>query len=787
MIREMKFKIIAICFCFLGKTVAVFSEDTFRAERLAIDFNLPDLAENRLRNHLLDKISDSAQARKLLAEVYYLKHDFDSMLHMLDLIPQSNENAYLAALHAWYTEDRIQLIPLLFCPQSHKTGGVLANYNEILYEPVNSIHWTCFWENVKLSLGEHWEDFYRLALGMKFSMFPVNLEHFTDIETVIPILYSQKRFKELIEILQQKLLSVENKDKARYFLALLRAKHASGESIENDILNASSFIGEQSLDVVDVIFTEWISTIPTSKARIEGLKNFHKIYKKKGFLWHGQYLELLQVNGYIDMQDFKKAKKLLDANLPKIDQRLQYLAYELYAKYALYQTPVNYRSVADYLQEAKKHAENVDKKLSYSRLQAECYCLCSEYDRAYYTYQEVLPKAEGRAIGHTLAEEWILCGILCGDSKEELEQQFQFCKQFKFLTKHKEQELYLIFLRHLLKEERLEEAMPLLQSATFQDSDLIYEAKLLLGQGYFRSGEVHEALNVLRKIQLPTLSPKAQKEYCLWCACVLEALQRYPEATSSLEQLFERALPDEDVFAQGKLLQAQIFLENHQFVAAKSILMEALPQINSKWEPDFIFQAGCYAEQAGSEYQEEAIALFQRLYDRYPQHPLSKDGRIKQGILLMNLNQMKLAHAVLTELLPELKDTQNVWCRYLIQKCNLMSQYPIQQIQNELELLLQSTMPIALRLEIALQLALIYKEESAINRLQKLLWDETYPLLCDTNKATFSVDEAYWLGRCLLTLAQNTADKNTVQQIYKLIMDAQLPIASLVKQFIENE
>ena len=96
-------------------------------------------------------------------------------------------------------------------------------------------------------------------------------------------------------------------------------------------------------------------------------------------------------------------------------------------------------------------------------------------------------------------------------------------------------------------------------------------------------------------------------------------------------------------------------------------------------------------------------------------------------------------------------------------------------------------MPTALRLEIALQLALIYKEEGNINHLQKLLWDETYPLLCDDNKGIFSVDEAYWLGRCLLTLAQNTTDKNTVQQIYKLIMDAQLPIASLVKQFVENE
>lgn len=783
----MKIEIVAAFFCIFLKTVAAFPEDAFRAERLAIDFNLPTLAENRLRNHLLNKISDSAQARKLLAEVCYLKHDFDAMSQMLSLIPQSNENAYLNALYAWYTENRVLLIPLMYYPQSHKTGQILSNYNVILYEPVHSMRWAYYWNNIKATLGEHWEEFYRLALGMKFSMFPINLEHCADIETVIPILYSQKRFQELIGVLQQKLMSAENKEKSRYFLGLLQAKHALGESIESDILNSASFIAEQPLEVVDVIFAEWMSTIPTPKARIEGLKNFHKIYKKKGFLWHGQYLELLQVNGYIDMQDFKKAKKLLDANLSKIDQKLQYLTYELYAKYTLCQSPVNYRAAADYFQEARKHTENVDKKLSYSRLQAECYCLCGEYDRAYYTYQEILPKAEGRSIGYSLAEEWVLCGILCGDSKEELEEQFQFCQQFNFLTQRKEQELYITFLRHLLQEERFEEAMPLLKIATFKDSDLIQEARLLLGQGYFRSGEIQEALNIFRKIQLSGLNPKAQKEYFLWRACALEALQWYSESTSVLEQLFKRALPDEDVFAQGKLLQAQILSENHQYVTAKSVLQEALLQINAKWEPEFIFQAGCYAEQAGSEYQEEAIALFQKLYDRYPRHPLSKDGRIKQGILLMNLNQMKLAQAVLTELLPELKDTQNIWCRYLIQKCNLMSQYPTQQVQNELELLLQSAMPVALRLEIALQLALIYKESGTINHLQRLLWDETYPLICDANRTTFTVDEAYWLGRCLLTLAQNTADKNTVQQIYKLIMDAQLPIASLVKQFVENE
>lgn len=783
----MKCKITTAFFCMFLKVAVALPEDAFRAEQLAIDLNLPVLAENQLRNHALNKISDVARARELMAEVCYLKNDFTGMMKALSLMPKPHENAYLTALYNWYAENRVQLIPLLFHRQSHKTGQALTHFNTILYEPAHSIRWAHFWNSMKPILGKNLDAFYRLALGMKFALFPLNIEHCEDIETIIPMLYAQKRFDELKDILRHRLGVSENKDKVYNFLWLLRTKHALGESIEDEITNATPFIAEQPLEVLDAIFEAWISTIPTPKARIEGLKHFHKIYKKKGLLWHSQYLELLQVNSYIEVQDFKKAKKWLDANITKIDQKLHCLAYELYAKYALCQTPVNYRSVASFLAEAKKHSENTDKKLFYTRLQAECYCLCGEYDRAYYTYQEVLPKAEGRVAGYALAEEWVLCGILCGESKEELEEQFRFCQQFKFLTSRKEQELYLVFLRHLLQEERVEEALSLLKSVTFNDSDLIQEAKLLLGQGYFRYGEIQEAQKIFEEIRFSKLSSQAQKEYFLWRGYIFESLQRYTEALAMLEQLFTRTLPDEAIFARGKLLQAKVLSEDHQYMVAKSVLLEALPQMGAQWGPVSIFRAGCYAEQAGGEYQEEAIALFQKLYEQYPQHPLSKDGRIKQGILLMNLNQMKLAQAVLTELLPELKETQNIWCRYLIQKCNWMSQYPIQQVRNELELLLQNHMPIALRLEIALQLALIYKEEGNINGLQKLLWDETYPLFCNENGTTFSVDEAYWLGRCLLTLAQNTTDKNTVQQIYKLIVDAQLPISSLVKQFLENE
>ena len=154
----------------------------------------------------------------------------------------------------------------------------------------------------------------------------------------------------------------------------------------------------------------------------------------------------------------------------------------------------------------------------------------------------------------------------------------------------------------------------------------------------------------------------------------------------------------------------------------------------------------------------------------------------------MNLNQMAIAQQIFENILPILKNEQALWCKYLIQKCNLLSEKHTRIfISGQLELLLRETMPLSLRLEIVLQLALLYKDEGNINELQKLLWQECSGLLENEEDMTFSVNEAYWLSRCLLLLAQNTKDQNVVRQIYTLMVEAQLPSASLLRQYLENE
>lgn len=57
----------------------------FQAERLAIDFKMPTLAEKNLDGFVLCEFPKGSECRKLLAQCYYLRQDFSQMDHQLGL------------------------------------------------------------------------------------------------------------------------------------------------------------------------------------------------------------------------------------------------------------------------------------------------------------------------------------------------------------------------------------------------------------------------------------------------------------------------------------------------------------------------------------------------------------------------------------------------------------------------------------------------------------------------------------------------------------------------------
>ena len=778
-----------VCFCCL--LVNLKANTYFQAEQLAIDFKMPTLVEDNLQSFVLEEFPKGCECRKLLAQCCYLRQDFESMKHHIGLSEKTNSNLYLNALYLWYSEKKVLLVPLLLAKQNHCLGEVLSAYNSIIFEPINSIQWAHFWtkQNREFTPNDY-KDLYHFCLEMKAALDPsYDLDNSANWQQTASVLFLKGSFIELKTFLQKQLVDLGNmQEKLNCLLWLLKTKVKLNENVSEDIIN---FLTNKdiALEDLDIIFSEWMKKNPDVKQRLDGLKSFYKIYKKKNFYFHCQYLQLLQANCLLDLGRLMEAKKLLDKNIVKIDQRLQSFGYELLARHTLLQSPINYRLVADYLIEAKKRTGNTLNFLFYSKIQAECYCLIGDYDRAYYTYQEVLPRAEGYDIGHQLSYEWILCGILCNETMEELQAQFDFCQPFKFLSEEQKQALLLKFVVYQMEQNNIEFAYDFLNRHFFTKGKYREQAKLLLGKCYYKSNAYAQAHKVFNQIIIRELDFENYAEFLLWKSLTLKALGQLNEANSLVQKIFDiNKHLSIDLLAQANLLQAKILAEQHSWPLAKQCLLDFYPRLNEKWQPLFLFHAGLYAEQNGLVGQEQAIDLFQKLYDQFPTHVLAIDARIKQGTLFMNLNQPAIAQQIFENILPALKNEQALWCKYLIQKCNLLAEkYTKAFIGGQLELLLRETMTLSLRLEIVLQLALLYKDEDNVNSLQKLLWQECSGLLENEENITFSVNEAYWLSRCLLLLAQNTKDQNVVRQIYTLMIEAQLPSASLLRQYLENE
>ena len=161
----MIFRLLMPVFCCFGLLVNLRANKCFHAEQLAIDFKMSVLVEDNLRSFVLYEFPKGNECRQLLAQCCYLKQDFKQMKHHIDLSERTISNMYLNALYLWYAEKKVRLIPLLFGKQNHCIGESLSSYNIIIFEPVNSIQWAHFWENLKAKIAlSDCKDLYYLCL-----------------------------------------------------------------------------------------------------------------------------------------------------------------------------------------------------------------------------------------------------------------------------------------------------------------------------------------------------------------------------------------------------------------------------------------------------------------------------------------------------------------------------------------------------------------------------------------------------------------------------------------------
>ena len=777
-----------IFLCFFSHGRAEF----FPAERIALDFNLVNLAESILNKHYFDTFPKGAEARSLLAKIAFLKGDFKESYRYLQLSIINEENYAIYAFSQTFLQKNGSIVPL-FEPKD-VLSKLLTDWIKILNFPINFPKWANFWWDLRKFLAlPTYEFLYHLAVEIKIRQMGLFNEgsFFKDnLLTFIPILFTQKRFEQLKVLLESVLAKQENtiEEQSHYLFWFFRVKKELNETFDDAVLKILKQ-NVTNIRLLEFVFSEWLQSVPDLKQRVKGLKNFLKLYKRKQNLFYCHYLSILLINCYIELGQNEQAKKDLLKILKTADKTFLSYAYELLAKNECFKSIPDYRCAANFLEEVKNLELNPNRLFFLEKLQAELYTLLGEYDRAYCIYQELLFKDPAHFLGSKIAYEWCLCGILCKESEKELEQQLNFCRSYRLLTSFQEEQIALLFAKHQFELGNFAKVLQYFESFESNETTIKEKIKLLRAKCLIKLNAYDKAEQILKTIVLRFLSLEDCADYYLWSAQVFCFMDSDDEAQNCLDwfQTAPVGISQQTHF-QAILLRAQLSAKQHAFVQAKQLLLNACQQTKDvEWIPIFKMQAADYAEECGLEGQLEAIQILQSIYEDFPKHSLAKDARLKQGLLLLNIKHYDLAYTIFESLLPKLGQEQALWCRFLMIKCNLLSQkMGLKSIQDQLEFLLKESMPIGLRLEIVLQLAYIYKDQNNLEAVQEILWNTCYPFFEERDDLSLSVNEIYWLSRCLLVLAQYSSDKDVAHQIYTWMVDAQLPNASLVQQYLED-
>ncbi|MBR1843770.1 MAG: tetratricopeptide repeat protein, partial [Opitutales bacterium] len=665
----------------------------FSAERIAVKLNLPLFAISSLRNHILDAFPKGEKCRLLLAEAELLRKNFQALHRHLQLLPKTHQDrVWLDVLDGWYNDGKLSLTQLLFSPQTHPTACFLRDLNTILSEPIGSVRWTAFWQRQKSThTFKEAEALYQTALEMKFSMFPQSFPPKQKLRVwqfYTASLSAQQRYEELKKFLLNALPKLRSStEKARCLLWLLKTFNRLNENTDDLMRNHASVI-DRCPSLWDAVVSEWLASKADPLERLRQLQLFYELYKKKHKTLHMQYLQLLQAQQWLELKQFGKAREVLGDEFSAFEPSLQASAYELAAKLALTETPPSsYTKAADALGEASRHTSDASKRLFYAQLQSDCLCTAGDCQRAYCVCEEALQNADPKDERTSrLAETWCECGILCNETAEEFEQQLSVCRERFLFEGDTEQRLRLSFAEYHFEKEDLEKALSVLNPQMFT-FPLRNRAYLWRGKCFLHLGNLAETAEALKQIATDTLSHHLFGDYLLCQSTLAKDQSNLSAARHYLDRFFELKNLPTDLNAQAVLLQGNLYGEKGEFSKATETLKNFAENTPNDWKPLVQFRAADYAEK--NQTPEEAIALFEKLYESNPQHPLAKDGRLRQGTLLLNLQKAGEAKTLLEALLPNLEGEQALWCRYLSQKCAILSGQTVSLSELQLESLLK--------------------------------------------------------------------------------------------------
>lgn len=144
----------------------------------------------------------------------------------------------------------------------------------------------------------------------------------------------------------------------------------------------------------------------------------------------------------------------------------------------------------------------------------------------------------------------------------------------------------------------------------------------------------------------------------------------------------------------------------------------------------------------------DALTLYQKVVDDYPQDPLSMESQLQLGACLFNQKRYEEAEKVFTKLLENQKISQNLKrdASYQLGYCKFGQKKFEEAIDNYRDFIKSNPEEKELCAELRYKIAEIYYNQ---NKLKQAI--EEYNLLIDEYHDSSLTDDAlYWLGRCFL-------------------------------------
>lgn len=345
------------------------------------------------------------------------------------------------------------------------------------------------------------------------------------------------------------------------------------------------------------------------------------------------------------------------------------------------------------------------------------------------------------------------------------------------------------------------------ESKTIPEGDLRLRLEWLQAQLSFDAGKAAETLPLVKKVLTRVQAKESPvegelKERIIAYSLLLQGqaqleLGKTAEALASLEEIRKR-LPGSEPALYSMLVEARHYTRVNRTVDAQQMFISLADSYKeSNYAAMALFEAALNAQRRGQDvdYQNQAIALLERLVTEYPRHPLAFYARLRQGDLLRQLNRFESAGQIYLNLensFPKHPDAPLVQLSLADCYRAEAGQGDGSRILNAISILerlfdLPNLGP-DLRAEAGFKLASAsgirgeegsHERQAGRMRAQEIYWATVSSLYLDEKaSAALGARGRYWVARCLLEYGQQFEREgrlDNARKAYNLIQKEGLP------------